>query len=179
MYPVRLESKSVALREFRDDDTRSLVRVYGDAEATRHLSFEPKSHDEIGMVVSAAISAAHVEPRNEYMLAVADIATDELVGVGRLALGEQRSGQIGFALRPDQWGSGKGTEVVRLLQRLGFASLSLHRIWGARSPINTASAKTMITAGMIEEGTIRGHLFTRGAWRDSIVHSILEGEYLS
>jgi ribosomal-protein-alanine N-acetyltransferase len=33
------------------------------------------------------------------------------------------------------------------------------------------------SAAMIEEGTIRGHLFTRGAWRDSIVHSILSDEY--
>ncbi len=28
---------------------------------------------------------------------------------------------------------GKGLETVRLLQRLGFAELGLHRIWGARS----------------------------------------------
>jgi len=35
----------------------------------------------------------------------------------------------------------------------------------------------MRKAGMIEEGTIRGHLFTRGAWRDSVVHSVLADEY--
>jgi RimJ/RimL family protein N-acetyltransferase len=35
----------------------------------------------------------------------------------------------------------------------------------------------MNAAGMIEEGTIRGHLYTRGAWRDSIVHSILREEF--
>ena len=74
---------------------------------------------------------------------------------------------------------GKGLETVRLLQRLGFAELGLHRIWGARSPLNHASARTMHAAGMVEEGTIRGHLFTRGAWRDSVVHSILREEYPS
>jgi len=30
---------------------------------------------------------------------------------------------------------------------------------------------------MIKEGTIRGHLFTRGAWRDSVVHSILREQF--
>jgi hypothetical protein len=30
---------------------------------------------------------------------------------------------------------------------------------------------------MIEEGTVRGHVFTGGAWRDSAVHSILSDEY--
>jgi RimJ/RimL family protein N-acetyltransferase len=55
--------------------------------------------------------------------------------------------------------------------------LGLHRIWGARSPLNEASDRTMTSAGMIEEGTIRGHLFTRGAWRNSVVHAILSDEY--
>jgi RimJ/RimL family protein N-acetyltransferase len=172
-----LESETVRLREFTAEDSQALAKVYGDPDATRHLSFEPKELAQVEEVVNFAIEAAKADPRSEYMLAVADITSNELVGVGRLALDEHESGQIGFALRPDQWGSGKGTEIVRLLHRLGFEKLSLHRIWGARSPLNEASARTMIAAGMIEEGTIRGHLFTRGAWRDSIVHSILADEY--
>ncbi len=72
---------------------------------------------------------------------------------------------------------GKGLETVRLLQRLGFVELGLHRIWSARSPLNRASAQTMHAAGMIEEGNIHGHMFTRAAWRDSIVHSILREEF--
>jgi ribosomal-protein-alanine N-acetyltransferase len=177
MYPVRLVADTVMLREFTADDAIPLGKVYGDLDATRHLSFEPKNAEQIEAIVSAAIAAATVEPRTEYMLALADAESYELVGVGRLALGEHESGQIGFALRSDQWGSGKGTETVKLLQRLGFQELSLHRIWGARSPLNVASARTMTSAAMIEEGTIRGHLFTRGVWRDSIVHSILSNEY--
>jgi RimJ/RimL family protein N-acetyltransferase len=177
MNPTQLESATVRLREFVADDAQPLAKVYGDADATKHLSFEPKDLAEVEVVVNFAIQAATADPRVEYMLAVADAGTNELVGVGRLALGEHQSGQIGFALRPDQWGVGKGVEVVRLLQRLGFEELGLHRIWGARSPLNEASARTMLAAGMIEEGTIRGHLFTRGAWRDSVVHSILADEY--
>jgi ribosomal-protein-alanine N-acetyltransferase len=177
MHPIILESATVRLREFSESDSGALARVYGDPEATRHLSFEPKDGPEIDKIVAAAISTAEVKPRIEYMLAVADLGTDELVGVGRLAIGEHQSGQIGFALRSDQWGHGKGTEVVRLLQQLGFTKIGLHRIWGARSPVNEASARTMLAAGMTAEGTIRGHLYTRGAWRDSVVHSILANEY--
>ena len=55
--------------------------------------------------------------------------------MARLALGEHRRGQIGFALHPDQWGYGLGTETVRLLLDLGFHHLELHRIWGARFPL--------------------------------------------
>jgi ribosomal-protein-alanine N-acetyltransferase len=178
MYPIRLIAKTVLLREFAQDDVGALYKVYGDADATRHLSFEPKTIEQVGDIVASAIGSATAEPCTEYMLAVEDAATEVLIGAARLALGEYQSAQIGFALRPDQWGQGKGTEVVRLLEALGFRELSLHRIWGARSPLNEASARTLLKAGMIEEGTIRGHLFTRGAWRDSVVHSILSDEYL-
>jgi RimJ/RimL family protein N-acetyltransferase len=177
MYPVRLTAETLMLREFSEDDVGALYKVYGDAEATRHLSFEPKDMEQVSAVVWAAMSSAAADPRSEYMLAVADAQTGDLVGAARLALGEYESAQIGFALRPDQWGQGKGTETVGLLERLGFAELEVHRIWGARSPVNEASARTMRKAGMIEEGTIRGHLFTRRAWRDSVVHSILADEY--
>ncbi|AXE85737.1 ribosomal-protein-S5-alanine N-acetyltransferase [Streptomyces sp. Go-475] len=60
---------------------------------------------------------------------------------------------------------------------LGFEKLGLHRIWGARSPANEASAKTMARAGMVEEGRIREHVHKAGAWRDSIVHAILDREW--
>jgi RimJ/RimL family protein N-acetyltransferase len=177
MYPVRLMVRTIMSREFVPDDVGPLYKVYGDDEATRHLSFEPRNIKEVQGIVAAAIGSATTEPRFEYMLAVADAKSEELIGAARLALEENQSAQIGFALRPDQWGHGKGAEIVRLLEHLGFRELGLHRIWGARSPVNEVSARTMLAAGMIEEGTIRGHLFTRGAWRDSVVHSILSNEY--
>ena len=177
MHPTRLAGKSIVLREFRPDDGNALFKVYGDPDTTKHLSFEPKTTNQAEAIVQAAIESASAEPRAEYMLAVADPDTDELVGVGRLGLGEHQSGQIGFALRKDRWGHGEGVEIVKLFQRLAFEELDLHRVWGARSPLNEPSGRTMRAAGMIEEGTIRGHLFTRGAWRDSVVHSILSNEY--
>ena len=177
MYPVRLTARTLMLREVSEDDVSSLYKVYGDAEATRHLRFEAKDMEQVSAVVRAAMSSAAADPRTEYMLAVADAQSGELIGAARLALGEHESAQIGFALRPDQWGQGKGIETVGLLEQLGFEELGMHRVWGARSPVNEASARTMRKAGMIEEGTIRGHLFTRDAWRDSVVHSILADEY--
>ena len=55
----------------------------------------------------------------------------------------------------------------------------LHRVWGARSPLNGASAKTMAAAGMVEEGVIREHVLKAGKWRDSVVHVILDHEWQS
>jgi [ribosomal protein S5]-alanine N-acetyltransferase len=177
MHPVKVSGNRVSLREFISGDAKALLDVYGNPEATRHLSFEPRTLEQVTAIVESAITSAADDPRQVYMLAIADIEDGQLIGAARLALGEHQSCQVGFALRPDQWGKGKGTETIRLLENLAFSELGQHRMWGARSPLNSASARTMEAAGMVEEGRIRGHLFTRGAWRDSIVHSILADEY--
>ncbi|MFC3996536.1 GNAT family N-acetyltransferase [Nocardiopsis sediminis] len=174
---IDVQGPSLRLRELRPADVTGLLAVYGDEAATRHLSFEPRTFDQCEAIIRSAAADATVKPRTVYMQAVAD-TTDDLVGAARLGIDERpHSGQIGFALRPEVWGRGLGAELVGLLLTFGFAELELNRLWGARSPDNVASKRVMERAGMIEEGRIRRHLRTRGAWRDSVVHSILDDEW--
>lgn len=177
MAPVKITGQMAGLREMKPDDAVALRAVYGDPKVTEFMSFTPRTLEQCQAIIDAAQADAAAQPRQVWMLAVEDPATGELTGAARLALGEWNSAQIGFALRADRWGHGEGTEIVRLLHRLGFTELSVHRIWGARSPRNFASARTLIAAGMIEEGTLRGHVQRHGTWEDSISHSILAEEY--
>jgi len=172
-----LTAAAVRLREFTLGDVDALHRVYGDPEATRHLSFEPRSRDQVAEIIEGILARRADVPRTEYALAIERPDTVEVVGMARLALGDYRSGQIGFALRPDQWRKGLGRQSVELLLRLAFDHLSLHRVWGASAPENRASCQLMLSVGMVEEGRIRDHLRVNGQWRDSVVHSILEEEW--
>ncbi len=177
VYPVEVVGSRLMLREFADEDVPAVVAIYGDPVATEHLSFEPRDPEQVTRTVLSAIRAAQDVPRVEFSLAVADRSTDAVIGFARLARDGTAAGQLGFALRPDHWGRGLGAETVELLLRLGFDSLRLHRIWGARSPVNDRSDRVMRRAGMIVEGRIRDHVFVRGRWRDSVVHSVLEHEW--
>ena len=181
MYPVTVKGERVNLREFCPDDVDAVLAIYGDPIATRHLSFEPRTREQVEATLAAVTKAARVEPRSEYSLAAALTSTDEVIGFARLAIDTQHAGQssaqTGFAIRSDVWGQGLGIETVRLLLTLGFDQLGLHRIWGARSPDNAVSDHLMRKLAMVVEGRIRHHLFVRGAWRDSVVHSILEDEW--
>ncbi|WP_416977009.1 GNAT family N-acetyltransferase [Streptomyces sp. T028] len=181
MYPVGRSSPRIALRELALEDVDAVLAIYGSPEATEHLSFEPRSREEVAKMVTRSIGSASATPRIEYALAVIEQATNELIGLGRLAADphQQRGATLGFALRPSAWGVGYGVEMVRLLLSLGFDDLGLHRIWGARSPLNDASAKTMAVVGMVEEGVIREHVLKAGRWRDSVVHAILDREWQS
>ncbi|WP_327188215.1 GNAT family N-acetyltransferase [Streptomyces sp. NBC_01334] len=179
MHPVMRSSARLYLRELAITDVDPLLAIYGSPAATEHLSFVSRNREQVQQVVAWSVAEATVRPRTEYALAVVESETAELIGSGRLALDphQPRGATMGFALRPDAWGRGYGVETVRLLLSLGFNDLQLHRIWGARSPLNEASAKTMSAAGMVEEGTIREHVLRAGEWRDSVVHAILDREF--
>ncbi|OON75392.1 GNAT family N-acetyltransferase [Streptomyces tsukubensis] len=179
MQPIDFTAGPVTLREFAAGDVAAVFAVYGDAAATRHLSFEPRTEAETRAIVARAMGSAPADPRTEYGLAVTRTDGGGLIGFGRLALDphQPRGATMGFALRPDTWGHGYGTATVRALLGLAFGPLSLHRVWGARSPLNEASAATMARAGMVEEGRIREHIQKGGQWRDSVVHAILDREW--
>ncbi|MEU4090176.1 GNAT family N-acetyltransferase [Streptomyces aureus] len=179
MYPVTRSSACLDLRELALTDVEAVYAIYGSPAATEHLSFEPRDREQVEQIMARSIAAATATPRREYALAVIEHETAELIGLGRLALDphQQRGATMGFALRPQAWGRGYGVETVRLLLSFGFSELGLHRIWGARSPINEGSARTVAAAGMVEEGTIREHVLRGGKWRDSVVHAILDREF--
>ncbi|MEU2243193.1 GNAT family protein [Streptomyces sp. NPDC018338] len=177
--PVSSAYGRLVLRELAADDVSAVHGIYGSEVATEHLSFSTRSLDEVRAVVERSLASARAVPREEYALGVVERATGVLVGFGRLAVDphQQRAATLGFALRPASWGVGYGRETVGLLLGLAFGELDLHRVWAARAPLNTASARTLLAAGFVEEGRIRGHVHVRGAWRDSITYGILREEW--
>ncbi|MEU6998396.1 GNAT family protein [Nonomuraea sp. NPDC046570] len=179
MRNVRVSGKRLGLRDVTEDDVESLHAIYGDPAVTAHLPYGPRSRDDVEALVAEAIAAAEAATRRLYVLAVIDHDTAQVIGVARLHIeaDHPHSAEIGLGLRPDLWGRGIGTDLIRLLLTFGFRELGLHRLWGARSPSNTAAQLAMLVAGMVEEGRVRHHVLTPDGWRDSIVHSALEDEW--
>ncbi|MGW6286652.1 GNAT family N-acetyltransferase [Streptomyces sp. NPDC055107] len=142
------------------------------------MSFDPRTREDVGAIVARSIASATADPRQEYALAVVGTDDGRLIGFGRLALDphQPRAAAFGFALDPDTWGNGFGTETVRLLPARAFEDLGLQRVRGARSPLSTASARTMERAGLSKEGCIREHV-QRGDRSDSVTPSVLDHEY--
>jgi RimJ/RimL family protein N-acetyltransferase len=176
--PVKIPGRLVSLRELETDDAADLHAVYGDPAVSEFMSFTPRTLEECQTIITTARADAEADPRRVYMLAIA-APEGKLVGATRLALEEWNSGQVGLALNAGHWGRGEGTEALRLVFRLGFRDLHLHRIWGARSPRNKVSGRLMAAAGMTEQGIIRSHVPRHGTWEDSLTASILEDEYVN
>jgi ribosomal-protein-alanine N-acetyltransferase len=172
---VTLTGRVVTLREFRSDDAADSLTIVGDDQVTRWLSFDSRDLSAAQAMVDAIIERAKDELRTEYYLAVA-VADDKLAGFARLALTGVKAAKLGYAIRADSWGKGYATDATRCMLTFGFEKLQLHRISAAIGPDNTASISVAEKLGMQYEGRIRDHVFTNGAWRDSLLYAALEHE---
>ncbi|WP_025620520.1 GNAT family N-acetyltransferase [Salinispora cortesiana] len=126
--------------------------------------------------LDGAIERAQQQPRAEFYLAVT-LPSDDLIGFVRLAFAGVQAAKLGYAIRADQWGHGYALDATRTIVNFGFSDLQLHRISAAIGPDNAASTKIAERLGMQLEGRIRDHVFTNGAWRDSLLYAVLVHEW--
>jgi RimJ/RimL family protein N-acetyltransferase len=106
-------------------------------------------------------------------------ATGEMVGHFSLffASREHLQGEVGFVMHPDHHGHGYATEGARLMLRLGFEDLGLHRIVGRCDARNTSSARLMERLGMRREAHLLENEFVKGEWTDELVYAMLDREW--
>jgi [ribosomal protein S5]-alanine N-acetyltransferase len=177
MYPVELQGQRVALREFTCDDLADSLRIVGDDAVTSWLSFDSRSEDQARTMLDGIVSRARQQPRAEYYLAITLPADTAVIGFARLGLAGVHAAKLGFAIRHGLWGNGYATDAARALITFGFGELGLHRISAAAGPDNAASIAVIKRLGMTYEGRIRDHVYTNGAWRDSLLYSLLASEW--
>jgi Acetyltransferases, including N-acetylases of ribosomal proteins len=176
VFPVTINGSRITLREFKPTDLDASMAVVGDPEVTRTLSFDTRTRTEQAERLAQDIDRARAEPRPDYYLAIVN-SDDLLIGFVRIGLGRDRSGELGYAIRREDWGKGYATEAAGLMLDFGFQTLNLHRIQAACGPDNRPSQRLLARLGFTPEGRIRDHVFTNGAWRDSLLYSILVHEW--
>jgi [ribosomal protein S5]-alanine N-acetyltransferase len=84
---------------------------------------------------------------------------------------------LGYAVRADRWGHGYATDAARTMIKFGFTDLGLQSITAAVDPDNVASIAVVARLGMHCQGRIHHHIVKHGAWRDSVVYSILAEQF--
>lgn len=159
-----MTGKRVRLREFAPGDRDAVHGIIGDDRVTWYLSFDSRSREQAEAILTDTLERARQVPRTEYYLAITPADTDELVGFARLVLAEYR---------PPNSATPSPTDAVHTMLDFAFGPLGLHRVTAAIGPENAASMKVAERAGFRREGVLRDHVHTNGAWRDSILVSVL------
>ena len=190
-YPVAVTGPRISLREFSPADHAELHAIYSDEATTEHLSFEPRTREQVTALLERIDRSARTQPRLDYTLAITLNETGRLIGTGRLALGtpgqagpnaglraDSPAAQFGLAIHAPHWRHGNGREALNLLIDYGFTHLTVDEVWGARGPANTASAALMKAAGFTETITITNHVVKNGQPRDSVVHVLRKDSWI-
>jgi RimJ/RimL family protein N-acetyltransferase len=84
---------------------------------------------------------------------------------------------IGYSIVPAARGRGYASEAAQLLVDYLFLHEQAERIQAETHPENLASRRVLEKAGFRLEGRLRSTVFSRGAWRDSLLFSLLRSEW--
>jgi RimJ/RimL family protein N-acetyltransferase len=89
-----------------------------------------------------------------------------------------RSAELGIFIGDKAyWDKGYGTEVMRLLLRIGFMTLNLHRIYLRVYDNNLRAVHVYEKIGFVHEGRQRQAEFRDGRYLDLLLMSILRPEW--
>jgi ribosomal-protein-alanine N-acetyltransferase len=176
-HPIRIVGDKVVLREFTLEDVDDVLAIIGDDKVTTWLSFDSRDGAQAIAMLEGTIERARQEPRTEFYLGVTKHDDDRVIGFARIGLAGVQAGKLGYAITAKEWGHGYATDAARTLITYAFRELGLHRVSAAIGPDNTASIAVVQQLGFAREGVLRDHVFTNGAWRDSVLFSVLAHEW--
>ncbi len=178
---VPLVSERLLLRDFMVDDWPAVQAYASRPEVYRFQPWGPSTPDDARGYIEQAIAQVRMQPRTEYTLAIVLRATNVVIGASTLMIQRQqaRQGELGYFLHPDFWGHGYATEVAYRLLQFGFITLRLQRIVATCDPRNTASVRVLEKIGMQYEGRLHKHMLLRDGWRDSLVYSVRDHEWMA
>ena len=177
-YPIRTER--LLLRPFEAGDLDALHSWQSRPDVARFLYWEARSREEAGAALVHKMAATWLWEEGDVLsLAVQRLDTGDVIGDVNLEWlsEEHQQGELGFVFHPDHHGRGYASEAAKVLLRLGFTNLGLHRIVGRCDARNTASAALMERLGMRREAHLREADMFKGEWGEEYVYALLDREF--
>ncbi|MCY1022489.1 GNAT family N-acetyltransferase [Pyxidicoccus sp. MSG2] len=176
-YP-ELTTERLRLRKPRLEDAGPLSRIYGHPETSRYIGFS--ATEGIEKTQQKLARDLETASRGEgFRWLLCERGDDTPIGSAGIFHWSQadRHAEVGYVLRFDQWGRGVMKEVMPTLLRFGFEEMRLHRIEARVDPRNAASLRVLTRSGFQREGLLRESLVEGAGFSDSVILSLLEGEW--
>jgi RimJ/RimL family protein N-acetyltransferase len=102
---------------------------------------------------------------------------EDLRHIGNIKIGPVETrharSEIGYLIGDrEAWGQGYASEAISEICRYGFEELELAKITAGVYENNTSSAKALLKAGFMHEGTILSHVVYEGKRIASVIYGI-------
>jgi RimJ/RimL family protein N-acetyltransferase len=175
-----MEGKLVRLRAYEKFDLDAVMKWKNDEEVTYWLGGEALLYPVSSIAEERFIEAAASPTDRQKNFVIETLADRRYIG-GIWFNGidwRSRHAAIGIVIGDKSlWGKGYGTDAMRVLLRLGFDQMNLHRIWLHVHDYNVRGIKSYEKCGFKREGVLRQDHFARDRYHDTIVMGILDSEY--
>lgn len=167
------------LRPFRDADLEAFSAYRSDPEVARYQSWSPPFTLERARALVNAVRAVPFDtPGTWYQIAIADLATDSLLGDCALHfLEDGKQVEIGFTLARAHQGRGLVREAVTALLDHVLGPLSKHRVFAVTDARNDSAIRLLTHLGFRREGHFLQNVFFKGAWGDEMLFACLATEW--
>lgn len=174
-----MEGRLVRLRGYEKSDLDAVMRWVNDEEVTQFLG--PLMIYPLSSITEEKfIEASGLPSGDNRTFVIETLDTREYIGgLGLTAINwVDRSTGIGIVIGDKRfWGRGYGTDALKVLMRLAFDKMNLHRMWLRVFDFNQRAIACYEKCGFKREGVLRDDRFHRGRFHDTLLMAILEDEY--
>ena len=174
---VEVSDGVVALRPWRNDDASIQLAAWRDPIFQEFSDWAPT--DTCGAILRMEAQRSMRADGLGAAFAICDADASERV-LGEVSINgvdsTNCSASIGYWLTPGARGRGVVTRAVRLATQFAFDQLGLVRLELTCGPDNTASAAVAKRAGFTFQRRLRSNVLFKGAYRDSLVFSLLRAD---
>ncbi|WP_456276343.1 GNAT family N-acetyltransferase [Bacillus sp. AK128] len=173
-FPV-LHSERLKLRPIFEKDAENIYEYFSDDEVTEFYGIE--SFTSIQQAISLVTQfQTGYEEKKAIRWGIAHADTNHLIGsIGFHNMNaHHKRVEIGYEITKSEWGKGYVTEALKTVISYAFDQTEIHRIGATVRRENLPSQQVLTKLGFIEEGMLRDYQFSRGAFHDLIMFSLVK-----
>ncbi|MCU0967407.1 MAG: GNAT family N-acetyltransferase [Rubrivivax sp.] len=147
--PLPLDRRGARLRRLRPGDLPAFLACRGDAELARFQGWSAMTEEEGARFIAEMADAVLFTPGEWVQIAIADPASDRLLGdVGLHLAADGTSAEIGFTLAREAQGRGVATAAVEAALELLFARTAIARVVAVTDARNAPSIALLGRVGL-------------------------------
>ncbi len=147
---VILESKRLYLRKLTESDLPFLLSIDQDPEVMKYIG-PIRNEAEIKARLEITLNKYRSRPGYGRWMACKKSGEEPIGWACLKDLDGSRMIELGYRLSLQEWGQGYATEISRALVKYGFTERNLEEIVAVTHPLNTASQKVLLKAGLTYE----------------------------
>jgi ribosomal-protein-alanine N-acetyltransferase len=155
-----LRSLRLYHQRMTEDDRQNYLLLVSNPDVMRYISNEALNA-EIGNSRFGKVLQTNEQYQDLGIFAVHEIGTGSYVGLSKLTHISSGTAELGYALLPDFWGKGYGTEISQRMLELAYSIPRLHTLEAYIHPDNTASQHILEKCGFqFWKGGMKNNMLT-------------------